>query len=163
MYSEIKAKKNFSILFAICYPNMASGVVSLHNGLKGPNICVATACSSGSHGIGEGYLYIKNGMADMMLAGGAEGAITPVGIGAFASVKALSTRSEEPQRASRPFDKDRNGFIMGEGSGVLVLEEYNHAVKRGANILAEVVGYGVTGDAYHICHLHRVVKEGRES
>ena len=124
-----KGEKRISPFFLpYAIPNMASGVVSLHNGLKGPNICVATACSSGSHGIGEGYLYIKNGMADMMLAGGAESAITPVGIGAFASMKALSTRNEEPQRASRPFDKDRNGFIMGEGSGVLVLEEYNHAV-----------------------------------
>ncbi len=138
----------FFLPYAI--PNMASGVVSLKHGLKGPNVCVATACSSGSHGIGEAYLYIKNGMADMMLAGGAESAITPVGIGAFASMKALSTYNDEPQSASRPFDKDRNGFVMGEGAGVLVLEDYDHAKKRGANILAEVVGYGVTGDAYHI-------------
>ena len=138
----------FFLPYAI--PNMASGVVSLQHGLKGPNVCVATACSSVSHGIGEAYLYIKNGMADMMLAGGAESAITPVGIGAFASMKALSTYNDEPESASRPFDKDRNGFVMGEGSGVLVLEDYDHAIKRGANILAEVVGYGVTGDAYHI-------------
>ena len=146
-----KGEKRISPFFLpYAIPNMASGVVSLKYGLKGPNLCVATACSSGSHGIGEAYLYVKTGMADMMLAGGAESAITPVGIGAFASMKALSTYNDSPATASRPFDKDRNGFVMGEGSGVLILEDYDHAVKRGANILAEVVGYGATGDAFHI-------------
>ena len=130
--------------------NMAAGVVSRLNQLKGPNICTTTACTSGTHGVGEAFLYIRNGMADMMFAGGSESGITRLSISAFASMKALSTHSEPPEEASRPFDLHRNGFVMGEGSGVLVLEELEHARRRGARIYAELVGYGMSGDAHHI-------------
>jgi len=130
--------------------NMAAGVVSRLFSLKGPNVCTTTACTSGTHGVGEGFLYIRNGMADVMVVGGSEGAITPLSIGAFASMKALSTFHENPSGASRPFDLHRDGFVMGEGAGVLVLEELEHAKKRGATILAEMIGYGMSGDAHHI-------------
>jgi len=130
--------------------NMAAGVVSRLNNLRGPNICTATACTSGTHAIGESFLYIATGMADVMVCGGAEAAICRLGVASFASMKALSTRNDDPGRASRPFDRDRDGFIMGEGSGLLVLEEYEHAKKRGATIYAELAGYGMSADAHHI-------------
>lgn len=129
--------------------NMAAGVVSRAHGLKGPNICPTTACASGTHAVGEAFLYIKHGMADVMVAGGAEAAICPIGIAAFAALKALSTANDAPEHASRPFDLHRDGFVMGEGAGILVLEELSMAEQRGAKIYAEVVGYGLTGDAYH--------------
>jgi 3-oxoacyl-[acyl-carrier-protein] synthase II len=130
--------------------NMASGHVSIRYGLKGPNMCIVTACATGTNSIGEAFRMVKYGTADVMLAGGAEAAISGLGIGGFCASKTLSTRNDEPERASRPFDKDRDGFVMGEGCGVVVLEQMEHALKRGARIYAEVVGYGATADAYHM-------------
>jgi 3-oxoacyl-[acyl-carrier-protein] synthase II len=130
--------------------NLAAGQVSIRLGAKGPNSATCTACSASAHAIGDAYEIILRGAADVMIAGGSEAAITPMGVGGFAAMRALSTRNDEPQRASRPFDKDRDGFIVGEGSGVLVLEEYENARRRGARIYAELVGYGMSADAYHI-------------
>jgi len=130
--------------------NMASGLVSRLNNLKGPNMCTTTACASGTHGVGESLLYIQNNMADIMVCGGVESTITPSSIAGFANMKALSTNNEHPEESSRPFDLNRDGFVMGEGAGILVLEELEHAKKRGAKIYAELVGYGMSGDAYHI-------------
>jgi 3-oxoacyl-[acyl-carrier-protein] synthase II len=130
--------------------NLASGQVSIRFGAKGPNCATATACSASSHAVGDAFKIIQRGQADVMIAGGAEAAITPMGIGGFAAMRALSRRNEEPERASRPFDKDRDGFVVGEGSGVLVMESLEHALDRGASIYAEIVGYGMTSDAYHI-------------
>ncbi len=130
--------------------NMASGLVAIRFGFKGPNYCVVSACATGNHAIGDAMRLIQKGDIDVAIAGGCESAITPLGVAGFASMKALSTRNHEPQKASRPFDRDRDGFVMGEGAGILVLEEYEHAKARGAKIYAELVGYGATDDAYHI-------------
>jgi 3-oxoacyl-[acyl-carrier-protein] synthase II len=130
--------------------NMAAGLTAIHTGAKGPNSCTVTACAAGSHAIGDAFRLVQRGYADAMICGGAEAAITPLSYAGFCSAKALSTRNEDPTHASRPFDKDRDGFVMGEGSGILILEELEHALKRNANIYGEIVGYGMTCDAYHM-------------
>ncbi len=130
--------------------NMAPGQISIQTGARGPNSCIATACATSAHAVGEAARLILHGDADAMIAGGAEAAITNLGLGGFCAMHALSTRNDAPQKASRPFDRDRDGFVMGEGAGILVLEELEHAKKRGAKIYCEVVGYGLTGDAYHM-------------
>jgi len=130
--------------------NLASGFVSIRWGAKGPNSATCTACSSSTHALGDSFRLIQRGDADVMICGGAEGAITPMGVGGFASMRALSTRNGEPEKASRPFDRDRDGFVVGEGAGILILEELGFALRRGVPIFAEVVGYGMTGDAFHI-------------
>jgi 3-oxoacyl-[acyl-carrier-protein] synthase II len=132
--------------------NLASGQVSIRFGAKGPNSATCTACSASAHAIGDAYEIIKRCDADAMIAGGSEAAICAMSVGGFGRMQALSTRNDEPQRASRPFDKDRDGFIIGEGAGVLILEELEHARRRGANIYAEIVGYGMSSDAYHMTH-----------
>ncbi|TAN38473.1 MAG: beta-ketoacyl-[acyl-carrier-protein] synthase II [Nitrospirae bacterium] len=130
--------------------NMAAGQISIRHGAKGPNQAPATACATGTHAIGDAFKIIQRGDADAMIAGGTESVITTMGIGGFNAMKALSTRNDAPEKASRPFDRDRDGFVMGEGSGVVILESLDNAVARGARIYAEVVGYGLTGDAYHM-------------
>jgi 3-oxoacyl-[acyl-carrier-protein] synthase II len=130
--------------------NMASGHISMRFGAKGPNSAAVTACATGSHSIGDAFRIIQHGDADAMIAGGTESVITTLGVGGFNAMKALSTRNDEPQRASRPFDIDRDGFVMGEGSGVLIIEELEHARARGARIYAELVGFGMSADAYHM-------------
>jgi 3-oxoacyl-[acyl-carrier-protein] synthase II len=130
--------------------NIASGLISMEFGLRGPNFCIVTACATSNNSIGEAWRIIKFGDADLFLAGGSEASIVPIGIAGFSAMKALSTRNNEPERASRPFDRDRDGFVMGEGAGVLVIEELAHARTRGANIYCELAGYGLSADAYHI-------------
>ena len=138
----------FMIPMLIC--NMAPGHVAMDLGFRGPNFCTTTACASGAHGVGEAFRLIQHGQADVMLGGGTESCITPMAVGGFCALMALSRRNDNPQGASRPFDKERDGFVIGEGAGVMVLEELEHAKKRGAKIYAEMVGYGLTADAYHM-------------
>ena len=130
--------------------NLAAGHVSMRFGAKGPNEATATACTTSAHSIGDSFRIIQHNDADVMIAGGSEAAVTPMGVGGFAAMRALSTRNDDPEHASRPWDKDRDGFVIGEGAGILVLEELEHAQKRGAPILAELVGYGMSGDAHHM-------------
>jgi 3-oxoacyl-[acyl-carrier-protein] synthase II len=130
--------------------NLAAGQVSMRYGAKGPNEATATACTTSAHSIGDSYRIIQHNDADVMIAGGAEAAITPMGVGGFAAMRALSTRNDAPEKASRPWDRDRDGFVIGEGAGILILEELEFARKRGAQILAEIAGYGMSGDAYHM-------------
>jgi 3-oxoacyl-[acyl-carrier-protein] synthase II len=138
----------FFIVSAIV--NLAAGNVSIRHGAKGPNSATATACSAGAHAIGDSFRLIERGDADAMICGGAESAITPMSVAGFASMRALSTRNDDPKHASRPFDAERDGFVIGEGSGIMILEELEFAKARGANILAEIVGYGMSGDAFHV-------------
>jgi 3-oxoacyl-[acyl-carrier-protein] synthase II len=138
----------FFILSAIV--NLAAGNVSVRYGVKGPNSAVATACTTGAHAIGDAYRLIQHGYADAMICGGSEAAVTPLGVAGFAAMRALSTRNDDPQRASRPWDKDRDGFVVGEGAGILILEERESALARGAVVLAELVGYALNADAHHL-------------
>jgi 3-oxoacyl-[acyl-carrier-protein] synthase II len=138
----------FFIVSAIV--NLAAGNVSIRHGAKGPNSATATACSAGAHAIGDSFRLIERGDADAMICGGAESAITPMSVAGFASMRALSTHNSEPKKASRPFDAERDGFVIGEGAGIVILEELEFAKRRGANILAEIVGYGMSGDAFHV-------------
>lgn len=153
-YSRIIQEKGYKKITPFFIPmviiNLIAGHISILFGAKGPNSSVATACASGTHSIGDAFKLIQQGTTDAMIAGGAEAVITPLGIAGFTAMKALSTRNHEPERASRPFDRDRDGFVMGEGAGILVMEELESARKRGARIYAEIIGYGMTGDAYHI-------------
>ncbi|MFN3535722.1 MAG: beta-ketoacyl-ACP synthase II, partial [Desulfatiglandales bacterium] len=134
--------------------NMAPGQIAIEFGAMGPNISIETACAASSHAIGEAFRLIREGMADAMIAGGSEAVLTPLALGGFCAMKALSTRNDEPEKASRPFELNRDGFVMGEGAGFLILEEMEHALQRGAPIYCEVVGYGMSGDAYHVSAPH---------
>ncbi len=149
-YKERGVRKITPFFIPMVIANLASGQISIHIGAKGPNTCVVTACATGTHSIGEAARLIQFGDADIMIAGGIESVITPLCVGGFHAAKALSTRIDDPQGASRPFDKDRDGFVIGEGCGVVVLEEYESAKKRGAKIYGEYAGYALNGDAYHI-------------
>jgi len=135
---------------AMMISNMASGIVSMEYDLRGPNMCIVTACATANNSLGEAWRIIKFGDADFFLAGGAEGTITPLGVSGFTAMKALSLRNDEPEKACRPFDRDRDGFVMSEGAGIMVLEDYEHAKRRGAHIYCEIAGYGCTADAYHM-------------
>ena len=150
IYLDRGVRKITPFFIPLVIPNLASGQVSISLGAKGPNSCVVTACAAGTHAIGDAYKLIKYGYADAMVAGGTESVISPLAIGGFSAAKALSMRNDDPEGASRPFDKDRDGFVMGEGCGSLILEEMEMAKKRGAKIYAEVAGYSLSGDAFHI-------------
>ncbi|MCD5390474.1 beta-ketoacyl-ACP synthase II [candidate division NPL-UPA2 bacterium] len=146
-----KGPSRISPLFIpVLIVDMASGQIAIRLGAKGPNSCVATACASASHAIGDSYRIIQRGEAEVMISGGAEAAVTPLGVGGFCAMKALSTRNDEPEKASRPFDKMRDGFVIAEGAGIVILEDLEHALRRSAHIYGELVGYGMSGDAYHI-------------
>ena len=149
-YNKSGAKRISPFFIPATIINMISGNLSIKYGYKGPNISIVTACTTGTHNIGEGFRQIQYSHADLMICGGAEMATTPLGIGGFAAARALSTRNDDPQKASRPWDVDRDGFVLGDGAGVLVLEELEHAKRRGAKIYAEVSGYGMSADAYHM-------------
>lgn len=150
VYRSLGSSKISPFFIPMFISNIAAGIVSMRFGLKGPNFSTASACATSGHSIGEAFRAIQCGDAEVMLAGGAEATITPMAIGGFANMKALSERNDDPVGASRPFDRDRNGFVAGEGAGVVVLEELQHAERRGAKIHGELVGYGATGDAYHL-------------
>src|SRR5215467_10995768 len=142
--------RNSPFTIPMLISNMASGIISMEFDLRGPNLCIVTACATSNNAIGEAWRIIKFGDADMFLAGGAEASIVEIGVAGFSAMKALSTRNDEPERASRPFDRDRDGFVMSEGSGIVVVEELEHAKARGAKIYCEITGYGISADAYHM-------------
>ena len=150
VYKERGVRKITPFFIPMVIANLASGQVSIHSGAKGPNTCVVTACATGTHSIGDAVRLIQYGDADVMIAGGTKSVITPLCVGGFHAAKALSTRNEDPEGASRPFDKDRDGFVIGEGCGIVVIEEYEAAKDRGAHIYGEIIGYALNGDAYHI-------------
>ncbi|MDH7515363.1 MAG: beta-ketoacyl-ACP synthase II [Bacteroidota bacterium] len=151
LYYQSNSPRHLSPFFVpMLITDIAAGYISILYGYKGPNYATVSACATASHAIGDAFILIERGMADVMVTGGAEAAITPMGLGGFGAMRALSTRNDDPTTASRPFDKDRDGFVMGEGAGILILEELEHARKRGANIYAELAGVGFTADAYHI-------------
>ncbi len=154
IYLEKGPAKFTPFMIPMLIINIASGWVSILHNFKGPNLAVVTACATGTHAIGEAYRLIQHGQAKVMIAGGTESCVTPLGIGGFCALRALSTRNDDPKGASRPFDKERDGFVMGEGAGIVVLEELEHAKKRGAKIYAEVVGYALNGDAFHMTAPH---------
>ncbi len=148
---EQKGPKRVSpFLIPMLIGNMAPGMISIHFGAKGPNASVATACAAGTHGIGEAFEIVRTGKADAMITGGVESVITPICVSGFNAMKALSTRNDDPEKASRPFDRDRDGFVVGEGSGILIIETLEGALERGAHIYAEIIGYGMSGDGYHM-------------
>jgi len=150
IYLTSGPKRVSAFFIPMFIPDIASGIVSIRTGAKGPNFCTVSACASSAHAVGESLRLIQEGTADVMITGGAEAAITPLSVAGFGNMKALSTRNDAPEKASRPFDKGRDGFVIGDGSGVLILEELEHAKRRGATILAELIGYGMSADAYHI-------------
>ncbi|RKX93112.1 MAG: beta-ketoacyl-[acyl-carrier-protein] synthase II [Spirochaetes bacterium] len=150
VYLQKGPKRVSPFLIPMMISNMASGVVSIRHGLKGPNMCVVSACASANHSIGESFKYIERGDADIMVCGGAEAPIVPLGVAGFINMKAVSSRNDEPEKASRPFDKGRDGFVISEGAAIIVLESEEHAKKRGAHIYAYISGYGASSDAYHI-------------
>ncbi len=148
--TELGPRKVSPFFVPMALGNMASGLISINHGAKGPNLAVQTACAAGTHAIGQAYHLIVNGFADIMATGGVESTITPLCVAGFNAMRALSTRNDEPEKASRPFEKDRDGFVMGEGAAVLILEELGRALERGATIYAEMIGFGLSGDAYHM-------------
>ena len=150
IYLTVGARRVSPFFVPMFIPDIAAGIVSIRTGAKGPNYCTVSACASSAHALGESFRLIQSGVADMMITGGAEAAITGLAVAGFSNMKALSTRNDDPQRASRPFDKGRDGFVMGDGAGVVILEELETARARGARIYAEVLGYGLSGDAHHI-------------
>jgi 3-oxoacyl-[acyl-carrier-protein] synthase II len=150
IYRERGPSRISPFFIPMVIPNLASGHLGIEFNAKGPNLCITTACSTGAHSIGEAMRYIRDGVCDAFIAGGTESVICPMAIGGFSSMRALSTRNDAPEKASRPFDKDRDGFVIGEGCGLVILEELEHALKRGARIYCEIVGYGLSCDAYHI-------------
>jgi len=145
-----KDQKNKPLFIPGIIANMAPGKISIEFGVRGPNSAIVTACAASSHAIGESFKIISRGAADAMITGGTEAVLTPLALGGFISMKSLSTRNDEPQKASRPFDKERDGFIISEGGGIIILEELNHALDRGAHVYAEIIGYGMSSDGYHV-------------
>jgi 3-oxoacyl-[acyl-carrier-protein] synthase II len=143
-------KKMSPFFIPMLIGNMASGLISIYHGCKGPNLSIQTACAAGTHAVGQAFHYIRHGLADVMATGGVESTVTPLAVSGFNAMRALSTRNDEPQKASRPFDRDRDGFVLGEGGAVLILEEAERALQRGAKIYAEVIGFGLSGDAHHM-------------